>query len=194
MKKYLLMVFVLCCFSFPVSAAKIFSDTDGFIIAKAVKLGRGRAYSIDGTSTLNSGKTELSKNCDKNCADCNTDTGTCSACKSGYYLLNGSCKTCPANATCDGGNDYVCYSQYRKTSSGWLGICSGVTCKSGFTAVAHASSCCCESDGEETPACSAGTYISGSSCIACSNGTNSSKANATTCKTSSTLYVGSNNA
>lgn len=56
MKKYLLMVFVLCCFSFPVSAAKIFSDTDGFIIAKAVKLGRGRAYSIDGTSTLNSGK------------------------------------------------------------------------------------------------------------------------------------------
>ena len=89
--KRALIAFLLCC-SVPImtNAADIFNFNDSFNLAKAVKLGRGSAYSVSTSSNLNTGteKTEIAEKaeCDANCSKCDTATGTCSGCKSGRYL------------------------------------------------------------------------------------------------------------
>ena len=114
MKK--LLFFLICC-AVPITAdaANIFNFNDSFNIAKAVKLGRGSAYSVNASSNLNpGGQISDKKSCSTGCTSCDTSTGTCSGCSGGYYLSGGTCVACSTipvrNGTCAycmGDEDYV---------------------------------------------------------------------------------------
>lgn len=138
------------------SAGSVFDTDHSFTVAKAVKLGRGNAYSITSETTISTGNTgtevNKEKKCESTCSDCNKSTGLCNTCQSGYYLENGKCVSCPANASCSNGLTFTCNDYYYKSGTSCVSICNGVTCKSGYEAVSKASSCCCESD----TGCSAG--------------------------------------
>lgn len=132
-------------------AETIFNTDQSFTVAKAVKLGRGNSYSVATDSTVNTGQggqIETKKECSANCADCNTSTGKCNTCDSGYYLDNGKCVSCPSNASCSNGLSFTCNDYYYKSGNSCVGICNGVTCKSGYKAVSKATSCCCESENQ----------------------------------------------
>ena len=96
--------------------------------AKAVKLGRGNAYSVAADTNLNTGagsaKVDTEKKCDSSCSSCDTTTGKCIGCPSGK----------------------------RPDGSRCVDSCYNVVCKSGYTTVNTAEGCCCEAD---TPTCSA---------------------------------------
>ena len=234
---------------------QIFQTKNTFTLAKAVKLGRARISAFDQIGTLTE-SSSLSKGCSSTCYTCDTSTGTCTVCKSGYYLNgSGGCTSCPANATCDGSSAYTCASgyydsgsgcsactspgngtclgcyapgeqadcydlvcndgyvadgdtcmettcddYYRKSGTSCVANCTGVTCESGYTPVADYDRCCCEADESDssstsgsTTTCSAGYYVSGSSCVACSSGTWSSGGTATSCSSCSSIYAGGSN-
>ena len=60
-KKLLFLLFCSAVMNFPVPARAVWLRDDGsFQMAKAVKLGRGSAYSVSGMAEL-AGKTELTK-------------------------------------------------------------------------------------------------------------------------------------
>ena len=131
--------------------AKSYVDDNGaFVLAKAVKLGRGSAYSVAADAKINGsgagGTINTDKSCDSHCADCNTSTGNCNSCAEGYYLKNGKCRSCPANATCSNGETFICKDYYYKSGDSCPAICSGVSCKSGYKTAAATDSCCCEKD------------------------------------------------
>ncbi len=143
MKKYL---FIL--------AGLLYLLGQGEAEARAVKLGRstgsgtasGYQQVFDGGT---SGGTHATF-CPANCASC--DGSSCSRCKSGYFLRDGSCVSCPSNASCDGINA-VCNNGYSFGKGGTFGGC--IKCPDG-----------CESC---TPTY-AGTSQSGMSCTACNRG------------------------
>ncbi len=133
-----IMLFAVFVFGNCVPALAIFADHDAFVIAKAVKLGRGNAYSVVANSEINTAQNELKKGeceensdcsgnkrcinnkcvdycynisciagytteensngcccvslCSDNCTNCSS-SGSCTQCKSGYYLSNGACHT-----------------------------------------------------------------------------------------------------
>ena len=93
--------FIFCCIMpCAAEAGEILNVQDGFKIAKAVKLGRGNAYSVSANAHLNIGKTEIAEECDSNCADCETSSGYCNTCKSGYGLaMGGKCVSCGTNCS-----------------------------------------------------------------------------------------------
>ncbi|MBR5154089.1 MAG: InlB B-repeat-containing protein, partial [Alphaproteobacteria bacterium] len=84
---------------------------------------------------------------------------TVTKCNANYLLKNGACTSCPEHATCDGTGDWVCDTNYKKTTTGCvLGI---FECKSGY-----------ESD-KTTPCkeghyCPGGTVDAGTEATACS--------------------------
>ena len=132
-----------------VRAESYIDDGSAFVIAKAVKLGRGSAYSVAADAKINNGgggTLNTEKTCDSHCADCNTSTGNCNSCADGYYLKNGKCVSCPSNATCSNGDTFICKDYYYKSGDSCLAVCSGVTCKTGYKTAASADSCCCEKD------------------------------------------------
>lgn len=123
-------------------------------LAKAVKLGRGNAYSVAADAKLNNGagsaKVDTEKKCDSSCSTCDTATGKCIGCPKGKR---------PDGARC-------------------VDNCYNVTCSdTKFTTVNTGTSCCCETDPDAAPdpitcpvnctACS-----SSSQCTACNNGYN----------------------
>lgn len=143
-------------FCFPADAGT-FCDNGSFQLAKAVKLGRGNAYSVSGQAEL-AGKTELTKEkpCDKNCVSCDKTTGTCSKCASGYYLYENACHTCPQYATCDGSDDFSCPApQYFKMD---------LTCYKCSDTIEHCTAC---SDATKCTECESPYVVSdtGDSCI-----------------------------
>lgn len=143
MKKYLLLLVGLLILA-----------PDGPAEAKAVKLGRGSAYSVAADAKINTGagaQMDTTKKCDSSCTTCDTTTGKCIGCPSGKR---------PDAARC-------------------VDNCYNVTCKDGYTTKVTSDGCCCEST---TPTCTAGTYLSGSSCVNCSAGTYSA-AGASSCTT-----------
>lgn len=167
MKKYLLFFAVLWFLPMTAAADYTFEDSNTFSIARAVKLGRDRSYSNAGNSTVDSRNTgsELSeapqaKSCDVNCSTCDTKTGKCSKCKTGRYLYDNMCMVCPANATCNGTDTFSCAAQYRKNTRECTANCTGVSCKSGYTATSTASGCCCE-----LTSCPSGQRLSGTTCV-----------------------------
>ena len=147
MKKLFFILAVLSFLPFTANAKNTFNDNDAFVIAKVVKLGRGSTNSFYSSNSLagnSSGKSELLKTCDKNCASCNTQNGVCGHCKSGYYLKNNVCVTCPGNATCSNGIAFVCNNKYYKLDDSCVAICTNVKCISGTSSKANDNSCCCE--------------------------------------------------
>ena len=112
----------LCAIAFALqicdaNAAGVFNDSESFVVARAFKLGRGKAASIYSGGKLgtvdankktvdeNGGETENTFQipCDKNCASCDTKTGTCSACKSSFKLENNACVYVPSAQDLDTG-------------------------------------------------------------------------------------------
>ena len=99
------------------NAAGVFNDSESFVVARAFKLGRGKAVSIYSNGHLGSvdaNKNTIDENgtktentfqipCDKNCASCDTKTGTCSACKSSFKLENNACTYVPSAQDLDTG-------------------------------------------------------------------------------------------
>lgn len=175
-------IFLLFLFlTLPVSAdaAGIFNNTGSFDIAKAVKLGRGKAYSVAADSGLNTGtgKTEIAKSCSSGCSDCNTSTGWCDACQSRYAKDNaGKCHSCPDNCT-------SCLWEYGNTVS-----CE--TCDSGYKLATNSSTGAGPFYCKKTETiCLAGTYVSGTSCVDCPDGTYSTGSNAASCQSCSTLTI-----
>lgn len=186
--------FIFCCIMpCAAEAGEILNVQDGFKIAKAVKLGRGNAYSVSSASTVNTGAGgNQIKNCPSNCADCDNST-SCNECKSGYgKARSGACVACPSQCsqciynanvgemTCSGG----CISGYHLeyNSTGTYSEC----CPTGKI-LSDDRLCVPET-------CEAGTYRSSGSnlCESCAAGTYSTGSNAASCKACSTLYVGSN--
>ena len=175
-------IFLLFLFlTLPVSAdaADIFNNTDSFDIAKAVKLGRGKAYSVAADSGLNTGtgKTEIAKSCSSGCSDCNTSTGWCDACQSRYAKDNaGKCHSCPSNCA-------SCWMEYGNTVS-----CE--TCDSGYELATNSSTGAGPYYCKKTETiCLAGTYVSGTSCVDCPDGTYSTGSNTASCQSCSTLTI-----
>ena len=124
MLRYFFFLLFTGCFAVwtePVNAAGIFNDSDSFVLARAVKLGRGSAAassaysdynnpgSIGGsasntcyTGTYNAGK-DGCKACDEamtGCKACDSKT-KCTACKDGYKLVNNKCEYIPTQADKD---------------------------------------------------------------------------------------------
>lgn len=88
--------------------------------AKAVKLGRGKAYSVATDAKLASGgnaKINTGKECDASCTTCDTTTGQCAGCSDGKRPDGNRC----------------------------VDNCYNITCKSGYTTEVSSDSCCCVS-------------------------------------------------
>lgn len=171
---------------------QIFQTKNTFTLAKAVKLGRARISAFDQIGTLTE-SSSLSKGCSSSCYTCDTSTGTCTVCKSGYYLNgSGGCTSCPANATCDGSSAYTCTSGYYDSGSGCsacttTGTCTGsnggsssssssssssctattgYTCVNGVKTACYYSTCAsCATDTLKCISCQSGYTLSGSNCI-----------------------------
>lgn len=83
-------LFAVFVFGNCVPALAIFADHDAFVIAKAVKLGRGNAYSVAADSEINTAQNELKKGeCEKN-SDCSGNK-RCINNKCVDYCYNISC-------------------------------------------------------------------------------------------------------
>ena len=136
--------------------------------AKAVKLGRGNAYSVAADARLNTGagsaKVDTEKKCDSSCSSCDTTTGKCIGCPSGKRPDGSRCVDSCYNVVCKSGYTTEvsgdgcccvatsCPSGQRLENGKCVANCTGVTCKSGYKAVSNSTGCCCEAD---TPTCSA---------------------------------------
>ena len=142
-KLFCSLLFFYCALAAPARAENTLLSNNGFVIAKAVKLGRKDVNQNTDWTNVNTGKNELIKNCNQNCENCDTSTGTCFSCKNGMFLNNNSsnnvCMSCPANATCNG---------------------VSLACKAGY--YKNANSC---------SACPAGYYTSSGKCVPCPQGT-----------------------
>ena len=150
MKKlhFFILAIALCLASAAVQASNsLLRDKEAFTVAKAIKLGREKMAIGKNSIVLPPprGEDELDlKDCDANCAEgsCNRITGKCSKCISGRWLDKNLCWACPTYATCNG-LDFTCRTKYRKQSDRCVANCAGVSCKSGFVAVANSTGCCC---------------------------------------------------
>ena len=186
------LVFLFCCIMpYAAEAGEILNVQDGFQLVKAVKLGRGKAYSVATDASLNTGAggTQI-KNCPANCADCE-DSTHCIVCKSGYGKhRSGECVACPDN----------CSECIYNANIGAM-TCSG-GCASGYhleyNSTGSYSDCCPTgrilSDSYPYPCvpetCEAGTYRSGSNlCESCPSGTYSSGSNQGSCRPCSDIRV-----
>ena len=142
MKKYLLLL-----------AGLMILAPNGPADAKAVKLGRGSAYSVAADAKINTGagaQMDTTKKCDSSCTTCDTTTGKCIGCPTGKR---------PAGARC-------------------VDTCYTVTCAdTKFTTVNTGTSCCCETNPDTAPdpiTCPANCTAcsSSSQCTVCDSGYN----------------------
>ncbi len=199
MKKLLLIAAFAVVLPYCADAApSVFDDAGSFAVAKAVKLGRGKAYKISGGQGFGSGGyNQQDKMCCAHCSSCDKTTGKCNGCEDGYTLQNNVCveKTCDAHCrNCSKGICYDCESGYElkygkcekkvcgngtyERNGDCVAICTGVSCNAsqGYKAVAYNNSCCCE-----LTSCAAGQYLSGTSCVSCPKGTYSAGGTETSC-------------
>lgn len=143
MIKIFLLGILTLTFPLKTTAQNISPQQNTFILAKAVKLGRGKAYSIVSTTELNLSKINLDKSCCQQCADCNKKTGQCLACNQDYYLNNGQCVSCPQNASCNNGISFICQDNYYKVHETCAAICNQVVCQTGYKTSSQTNGCCC---------------------------------------------------
>ena len=198
MKKLLLIAAFSVVLPYCADAAQtVFNDAESFAVAKAVKLGRGKAYKISGGQGYGKSTFEEEKQCCAHCSSCDKSTGKCNGCEDGYTLQNNVCveKTCDVHCrNCSKGICYDCESGYElkygkcekkvcgngtyERNGDCVAICTGVSCNAsqGYKAVAYNNSCCCE-----LTSCAAGQYLSGTSCVSCPKGTYSAGGPKTSC-------------
>ena len=172
----LLLIFSLAVF-LPANAPAetLLNDAAAFNVAKAVKLGRGKTSMYNADTLLSHGGESggLAKTCSSQCLSCDTATGTCQSCPSGYFPDGSGCSKCtsPSNGTCngcyapgeridcydltcdagyiqdgDGCMELTCDDYQRRSGTSCVGNCTGVVCKSGYTPTATLTGCCCEED------------------------------------------------
>ena len=84
--------------------------------------------------------TTCKPSCPTNCSSCSSSS-VCTTCNSGYYLSSGSCKSCPANATCDGSSSFTCKSGYKKSGSSCIKDRTVNSCPSRMKL--SSDGCCC---------------------------------------------------
>lgn len=143
---------LLSVFSFNTNAEStepLFSQSGSFLLAKAVKLGRGSSVStLDGSKFV--GSRIKTPECSENCLNCNSLTGKCDTCESGYYLSSaGNCLPCSISdcAECDAmGYCAVCEDGYSLTDDGKC--ISNNRCE--HTTIAAWASACAQSGGKPT--------------------------------------------
>ncbi len=112
-----------------------------------------------------------------NCATCTSKTtssggATCTKCNSGYYLSNGSCVACPANATCNGTATITCNTGYNLSGTSCVNDCdswdiSYKSCSKGYRKLASGGSCTACPANTECGTCPSG--CSGSTAGTCSS-------------------------
>ena len=134
MKKLLFPFFLICC-AVPLTAeaADLFNTNGSFKVAKAVKLGRGSAYSVSASSNVNTGgKISSKKTCSAGCSDCDTTTGTCTGSNGGSSSSSGSSSSCTPTIgyTCVNGVKTKC--MYEGCASCATDTLKCVSCKPGY--------------------------------------------------------------
>ncbi|MGN1079501.1 MAG: hypothetical protein ACI4TE_04940 [Alphaproteobacteria bacterium] len=128
----------------------------GNAMAKAVKLGRSNAYSIEAFSRF-AGKTELiEKKCSNECLLCEENTGNCLKCPEKKRPSQNKCIPNCYNVICKTGFStqdsadgccctvLSCPDGQKKQNASCVSNCSGVSCRSGYSAQADTSGCCCK--------------------------------------------------
>jgi len=110
------------------------------------------------------------------------DTGVCTSCEGGYYLMQGKCQICdPSCRTCR--DDTLCLScneGYYNSTNVHYALCP--SCPAGCRTCTSAASC---------QTCNPGFYLSGTSCLACtSNCLACTATGCTQCDIVSTLISG----
>lgn len=122
-----------------------------------------------------------------NCATCSSKTtssggATCTKCSSGYYLSDGKCVTCPANATCNGTATITCKTGFNLSGKQCINDCNAwdrsyKSCSKGYRKPLTGSSSCtaCPPNtecGTCPSGCSGSTAgscsTSGTTCLMCS--------------------------
>lgn len=154
MKKMLLFCAALICCTTTVYAGY---TQEPFLIARAVKLGRSINATTSHQSVIMkpaSKASELAKECEANCTECDFLTGKCLLCEASRYISGNLCLQCPQQNYCDGkkavpnctGVSCLANAVAEATDTGCccrpLG-CEGVSCKSGYSPVTNAGGCCC---------------------------------------------------
>lgn len=143
MIKILLGLILTVACPFETTAQNFLNLSDSFMLAKAVKLGRGKTYSIVSATEIDRSQINQDKSCCQQCANCDKKTGQCLACKQDYYLNNGQCVSCPQNASCDNGISFICQDNYYKVQETCAAICHQVVCKTGYKTSSQTNGCCC---------------------------------------------------
>lgn len=159
-------------------ANTIFNEEMSFLMAKAVKLGRGNGASGWEKAKIATGKraVDTGKACMAHCAACDTKTGQCSKCKDGYWIEGGSCNLCSDFlencALCDssGSTCTKCFDGYKLSA----GSCMGGSCADGYwwddtelACFSCPSTCKTCSDDATCESCFDGYYHDMDQCVAC---------------------------
>ena len=159
-------LFFYCALAAPVHAESMALSDNGFVIARARKLGRSDPFSFnENTSASNSNSSKYRFEChDKNCQTCNYATGICSTCHTGYFLSNRLCKSC-SSIKIDNGICTLCTSS---TS------CQAITCNSGYIKKDNAcKTCsqlydnCLECNDSKCTKCENNKLLKGGKCVKC---------------------------
>lgn len=126
------LILTLCSFvvlTSAVQAKMTFDDTKSFQTARVLKIGRSSAKLSTNMTTLsettaNSSAVEYENPCLKagytQCTDCNYAATICRACDTGYFAYNTAAKP-------------GCYD-----------VCTGVTCRTGFSTSRDGNTCTCK--------------------------------------------------
>ena len=164
-KLFCSLLFFYCALATPTRAENTLLSNNGFVIAKAVKLGRKAVNQNTDWTNVNTGKNELFKDCnDPKCSKCDNSTGICMVCNSGYYLNNKLCQSC-SNIKINNGSCIQCSSD---------GSCQDVTCEQGY--IKKDNSCktcaqiyagCTECNASQCTKCVIGKYLSYGRCTTC---------------------------
>ncbi|MBQ8346698.1 MAG: hypothetical protein IJY17_03780 [Alphaproteobacteria bacterium] len=186
MKKYFLMLAAFLAVPSVGFAETVFNDADSFVVAKAVKLGRGTSIYASGTSaistnqgqntaTVDDGSCTASSECekgekcsDKKCVKC-ADGETCDTCPDNY-VGNGK-GGCRLQCTKGQANCELCTTGQVYDGTKCRMPCDGVTCPTGTSCRNGTTSACCVPDAKACTVANCGSCneVSGV-CEACASG------------------------
>ena len=159
-------LFFYCALAAPVHAESMALSDNGFVIARARKLGRSDPFSFnENTSASNSNSSKYRFEChDPYCKTCNYSTGVCSTCDPYYFLSGRLCKSCSSISVSNG----IC------TNCSARGSCTQAFCKKGYInedgtckRCSQVYSNCAECDSTKCTKCKSDMLLKGGECVAC---------------------------